>query len=440
MLQVNNNYLNFLSKTKQNNNNVNNPVPAFKGIMIQDVFIKSNKIAFGGSTQPSFESLIDSLQDDIAANRLFAAKTLGDCGDTRAIDPLLETLKDKDYRVRKVTADALDKLKWQPAKNETSVYYWMAKENTNKCKELGEIATVALGGFLKSNDEIEKVRIFAAFVLGEIRDPQAVKPLFSCINDDDSGVRQAVIVALGKLKAEVATKPLISMLLGKDMDESSNVRAASAWTLGEIGNIIAVKPLIDSLAGENKDDSSDVRVADALALGKIKHPKAIRPLVNCLTDDDTRVRLASAKALGQIKDPSAVDFLNKGLSDVNENPEVRVAIAGALGEIEKVKQIRPLVDCLTSSHSNLRLAATMALGKIKDPKTVGPLLGRLTDAESKVRIAAIEALRDIGDPKALIPINIVATKDKDAIVRKVAAEAAKILSSKAKQNSIAFHS
>jgi HEAT repeat protein len=42
-----------------------------------------------------------------------AAESLGDIGDPRAIDPLVEALDDEDWDVRSKAAEALEKLGWQ---------------------------------------------------------------------------------------------------------------------------------------------------------------------------------------------------------------------------------------------------------------------------------------------------------------------------------------
>jgi len=118
-----------------------------------------------------------------------AAEALGKIKDPRAVEPLIEALKDKDFRVR-----------------------WNAAE-----------------------------------ALGEIGDPKAVKPLIAALKDKDSTVRLYAAEALGKIKDPRAVEPLITAL----KDEYSEVRWHAAWSLGEIQDPRAVEPLIEALKDED---------------------------------------------------------------------------------------------------------------------------------------------------------------------------------------------
>ncbi len=56
------------------------------------------------------ESLIKTLNDDLAGVRWVAAKVLGEIGDARAIAPLVERLKDRDWETREAAARSLGKI------------------------------------------------------------------------------------------------------------------------------------------------------------------------------------------------------------------------------------------------------------------------------------------------------------------------------------------
>jgi len=58
------------------------------------------------------EPLITALKDKNSDVRKIAAYVLGKIGDNRAVEPLTDTLKkDKDHRVRKAAKKALEKIK-----------------------------------------------------------------------------------------------------------------------------------------------------------------------------------------------------------------------------------------------------------------------------------------------------------------------------------------
>ena len=60
------------------------------------------------------EPLIQALKDEDSSVREGAAWALGSLGDTRAVDPLILALKDEDSQVRDNAAWALKYLGWQP--------------------------------------------------------------------------------------------------------------------------------------------------------------------------------------------------------------------------------------------------------------------------------------------------------------------------------------
>jgi len=87
----------------------------------------------------------------------------------------------------------------------------------------------------------------AAWALGEIGDKRAVKPLIPALQGElDTEVTLYAMQTLIKI-GEPAVKPLIQALKRKD----SGVQARAAEALGEIGDKRAVKPLIQALKDED---------------------------------------------------------------------------------------------------------------------------------------------------------------------------------------------
>jgi len=108
------------------------------------------------------------------------------------------------------------------------------------------------------------LRSLAAVALGKIRDAAAVEPLIQALLEDESGsVRGASAGALGAIGDARAVEPLIQALLE---DESSGVRSNAAKALGAIGDARAVEALTQAL----DDESASVRIAAEDALEKIQ--------------------------------------------------------------------------------------------------------------------------------------------------------------------------
>ncbi|HHT9138888.1 MAG TPA: HEAT repeat domain-containing protein [Candidatus Wunengus sp. YC60] len=240
-----------------------------------------------------------------------AAWALGESKDTRAVEPLITALKDKNEDVRRNAADVLVKI--------------------------GPRAVEPLIAALKDADE--NVREHAAKALGEIKDPRAVEPLITALKDENKEVRRHAAQALGESKDTRAVEPLIAAL----KDENGDVRRHAAEALEDIGPR-AVELLIVALKDENKE----VRRHAAQALGEIKDPRAIEPLAAALKDENEDVRMRAALALSAFKDPRAVEPLIAALKDTDGR--VLWYAVRALGEIKDPRAVKPLIAVLKNAY------------------------------------------------------------------------------------------
>ena len=94
-----------------------------------------------------------------------------------------------------------------------------------------------------------------------------------------------------------------------------------------------------------------MRVNSAVGLGKVGQP-AVELLIKLLKDEDKEVRMIAALALGEIKDPRALKPLFAALKD--ENGEVGMTAALALGEIKDPIAIEPLLAAVKDEIRYLR--------------------------------------------------------------------------------------
>ena len=115
------------------------------------------------------EGLINALKDKDPIVRGDAAEVLGKIGDSRAVEPLIEALKD--------------------------IVQFIAIESLGK---IGEPAVEPLIKALKNKDTL--IRSGAARALGKIRDKRAVEPLTEALKYGDIFVRSAAAEALEKIK------------------------------------------------------------------------------------------------------------------------------------------------------------------------------------------------------------------------------------------------
>lgn len=140
---------------------------------------------------------------------------------------------------------------------------------------------------LKEGDRL--MRRTAALALGEIGDERAVETLTDALKDSDKEARQAGAEALGKIGDSRVVEPLIEALKDKSLDE------VAARALGQVGDERAVEPLVAILEpwtfyrSSEEDLLKKVRVDAARALGKIGAP-AVGALIAVLKAEDERAR------------------------------------------------------------------------------------------------------------------------------------------------------
>ncbi len=166
------------------------------------------------------EPLIQALKDNDAMVRYDAALALWHLRDKRAVEPLIALLKDSDQHVRDTAVGAL----------------WA----------LGDTRAVEpLIAFVE--DEHNLWRGDAMRALGELGDPRALGPLIAKLNDEDPALRRAAAAALGTLGDSRAVHALIAAL----NDPGEGIHMSAARSLEMIDSPPARQRLLQAL--ENKE-------------------------------------------------------------------------------------------------------------------------------------------------------------------------------------------
>jgi HEAT repeat protein len=194
----------------------------------------------------------------------------------RAVGKLMEVLKDQRYgnkEVREVAAQLLENLKRKPARGEEAAWYWIAKGNWKKVISLG---TPAVDPLIAVFHKDPKRRQLAVEALSKIGQP-AVRSLIDilCIHrsldwleDMEWEKRELATRALGEIGDPQAVKPLAIVLRDNGLSAYAvRARESAAKALVKIGGSGAVESLIDALGNGNLS----VRRAAAEALVQIYH-------------------------------------------------------------------------------------------------------------------------------------------------------------------------
>lgn len=165
-----------------------------------------------------------------------------------------------------------------------------------------------------------QVRQYAAYLLGNAKNPRAIQPLIEALADFDKSVREQATLALSTI-GKAAVEPLAEAM--KEPKWETRYRAAEA--LGKIADEKAVKPLIQGL----KDNRDHVRYMAAKGLHDLRDSGAVEPLIILLKDENVYVRLMAVHALGAIGGKKVKAALKNAL-DSEHNEKVQAAMTAAL--------------------------------------------------------------------------------------------------------------
>lgn len=219
---------------------------------------------------------------------------------------------------------------------------------------------------LLRNDPDSVVRAAAGRALGRLGVREAVPDLVAALGDAKSEVRVVAAAALWRLPDVSAVTPLLGCLA----DADPAVREWSAQALGVIGETRATPAILELLA----DTVRSVRLSAVLSLGRIGDPAALRPLVKYATsaprDDEEKAELVNA--ISALKSPQRIEALFELLGASARDPDQRVRLLGALGQVAG-SDVVPRLRQYTTQTSPLavRKAANEALAAI-EARTAAP--------------------------------------------------------------------
>jgi HEAT repeat protein len=175
-------------------------------------------------------------------------------------------------------------------------------------------------------DETPEMRRTAAESLGKIGDPRAVDSILPLKHDPVAMVREASVVAVGRLKPK-ATEGVVALLALALEDPDESVRQAAAVAIGE------VEPdprLLQPVVGLLRSSDPTIRRAVVRALLQIDSSRSVSALIAAGRDADAEVRQGIVAVLGEWGGITASPWIRARLAE-DPSPGVRAEAAYRLG-------------------------------------------------------------------------------------------------------------
>jgi HEAT repeat protein/S1-C subfamily serine protease len=385
----------------------------FKSRVVDEEWSDPKAPGSAGSDLPNLNALIDVVKRGAPADRLAAARRLGnlEAAARPAVPALLTVMETADPELEASIGAALERI-GPPEPGAESILVPAIRSKSPVARGYA-LRTLAAGPGIPEDaipqlvaaldDPFAEVRAGAAALLGRVGEkarPTALGPLLDRAADADPTVRTAAADAVPKLgKPGPQDKPV---LLKKLADPDARVRLAAA---------VAIAPLTDAdaeLAAEIwvpllKDPTPALRVT-ALR-GLLKHPDRLPRLaadvLPLLDDEDKSVRAAAILAAGHMKGRPGLPQRVARAFEKETDPEVKAAAAEAIVNLTEpnASDVEPLRKILVGGPPKARQAAADKLAQLGPgaAPAIDDLIDRAkSDADPAVRVAALRALAATG--------------------------------------------
>jgi HEAT repeat protein len=242
---------------------------------------------------------------------------------------------------------------------------------------------------------ITAVKAKCGFVLGDLRDKRAVKPLLEAFKTAAEKPDPVLLVyssaPLGALGDQRAVKVMAKEMLSLDASQRDPIMSA----LNQLGDRSVVKDMIKGMTAKHFIESC-VKLGYASKEACTKDKAAMFGAVKAATDHATN--LAGAEHYDAMK----------AVIDSTEVPEIKKYIEERFVRVAAAKECDQDAACwvkkLTDKSHLIREKAAWELKRKADPSTLGALKKALRDKNTYVRAAAIYAYWSFGDKSAVADI------------------------------------
>ncbi len=277
-----------------------------------------------------------------------------------AIPRLIDILKDDaDEELCAYAARILGDLK-----NPDAIAPLVELLKTNESQELKEIAATALGQMgavaiapLAELLAQEQTRLLATQMLSFIRQKETITPLLSVVQDPQVAVRVVAIEALSSFHDHRVQTVLLNSL----NDVAAPVRREAVLGLGFRPELRETFDLVAKLQLRLYDIDQDVCCAAVVALSRMGCDAAAQALFQVLISPNTprRLQLETIRALSWVGTLSGLEYLQTALDQL-QTPAVWQEIVTVLGRVSGSltnKATEILLEMLQHNHPGVEIAS-----------------------------------------------------------------------------------
>ncbi|MBN1818445.1 MAG: HEAT repeat domain-containing protein [Sedimentisphaerales bacterium] len=405
------------------------------------------------------EDLIQQLKDRDPMVKCDAAEKLGELGDRRAVQPLIELLEDTSgsigganvrptarqdadspgdspkeiveaakLKVARATIRPLPVNNTDPSLLKTYLAGLKGRDITGRAKaaeELGKLRDVravpALLEVLNERDMTGRIHEAAIIALGEIGDPRAFDVIVARLNPRMPSDAVPAVIALGKLGDPRAIEPLVLVAKSNAFADKEAIKAIAA--IGTSYGVKALNSFISPVSNEEESDTFEPRSFQPRPTESAEE-RMQRVREEMERNRELRSRSRSSRIPSRdIGSRTIPDRPNRSLpsnfSGFNSDYPLENEAKEALASLGFSHGLEPLLELLKHEDPKVRALASDALGEIGDPVAQKALKAATMDSDTDAGSAAREAMarssRDIGVRGT--------QQSMDAAVRMAAAEA-----------------
>lgn len=353
--------------------------------------------------------LVDKSRHNYA--QLKAIRALGEIGDGTAVEPLGRIALEHDNKfIRKNAVEALGEIADPKATDVLIQMMFIEFQGVSFYKEASfslfqigpSVADALLETMQGKNDKVNKyfektggmkdtaVKAKCGFVLGDLRDNRAVKPLIEAfegaVKDKDPVVLVYSAAPLGALGDSAA----VPALKGQMVDLDASKRDPIMRALNQLGDRSVVPEMIKAMTVPHF-----IETCVKLEYGSKEE---------CMAEDNKPSLEAAQKAAAEHASNLAgaehvADY--KAVLDAEQNPGVKDHMQKRFARLEAAAECKTDAACwagkLKSPDMLVREKAAWELGRLKDPGTIKALGDALGDPKPQSRSAAIAAYFAYGD-------------------------------------------